>query len=255
MAERKIRIVLADDQFLFAESLQTVLETYTEDMEIIGIAKDGAEAIEIVRRTRPDVVLMDVRMPVLDGVRACSGIHKELPEIRIIMLTTFDDDDDVYEALRHGATGYLLKDIPRADLIAAIYAVNEGVVSISPSIAKQLVTEHSDRASQAAKERGSDPSRLKEAAYWIDRLTKREKDILRLIADGKENHEIALSLCIAEQTVKNNTSLIYATLGVNNRIQAMQLYLKYRDAAAVRDPSALADRPDSGIRVPYRRTE
>jgi DNA-binding NarL/FixJ family response regulator len=241
MAERRIRIVLVDDQLLFAESLQTVLETYTSDMEIVGIAKDGAEAVETVRRTLPDVVLMDVRMPVMDGVRACSAIHSELPEIKIIMLTTFDDDEDVFEALGHGATGYLLKDIPRADLIAAIYAVNEGVVSISPSIAKQLVTE--DRRHEAP--------RARDSTEWLERLTKREKDILRLIAEGRENHEIALCLGIAEQTVKNNVSVIYATLGVSNRIQAMQMFLK---GAAPADASAADGLQDQGTRVPYRRT-
>lgn len=219
---RQVRVLLADDQVLFVESLKNVLETRTKDIEVVGIARDGAEAIAAVERLRPDVILLDVRMPVLDGVKACKIILKRFPQTHIIMLTTFDDDDYVHEALRDGAVGYLLKDIPPAELIISIRAVKEGTVSISPSIARKLVKKVPERAA------GSKP--VARLPYWMSALSKREKDILLLLSDGKENLEISSILNIAEQTVKNNVSIIYSKLGVDNRIQAMKIFLQYKNA-------------------------
>ncbi len=221
---RQVKVLLADDQRLFVESLKNVLKTRTKDIDVVGIAKDGAEAVAATEKLRPDVVLLDVRMPVIDGVRACRMIRKQSPRTHIIMLTTFDDDSYVHEALGCGAVGYLLKDIPPAELIVSIRAVKEGTVMISPSIAKKLARKtHGTDEDRGRRERARAEKSL---PYWISTLSKREKDILLLLAEGKENIEISGILNIAEQTVKNNVSVIYSKLGVENRIQAMRVFLE-----------------------------
>ena len=134
-----IKVLLVDDQILFVESLKTVLETRTKDIKVIEIAHDGWEAVQKVEKEHPHIVLMDVRMPKMDGVEATSIIKKKFPETHVMMLTTFDDDEFVHDALYHGAVGYLLKDIPPDELITAIRAVNEGSVLISQTVAAKIV--------------------------------------------------------------------------------------------------------------------
>ncbi len=219
----KVRILLVDDQVLFIESLKTVLETRTRDFKIVGIAYDGREAIRIVERERPHVVLMDVRMPKMDGVVATRLIHKKYPEIQVMMLTTFDDDEYVHAALHNGAVGYLLKDIPPYELIASIRAMREGAVQISPSIATKLA----DHAYNSVKNAHSSEGGFC-APEWFNALSKREMEILKLLSKGLDNREIAERLYIAEQTVKNHVSIIYSKMGARDRVQAVRMALEIK---------------------------
>lgn len=215
----KIKVVLADDQILFVESLKTVLETRAKDISVVGIAHDGLQAIELAEKEHPDIVLMDVRMPNMDGVEATRTINERYPEIQVVMLTTFDDDEYVREALHYGAVGYLLKDIPPYELITSVRAVKEGAVLISPVIANKLVEQiyrNDNKSSTESEHPNAEPS-------WIGSLSKREKEVLNQISQGYDNKEIAKRLFIAEQTVKNHVSVIYSKLGAHNRMQAMQL--------------------------------
>lgn len=220
---KKIQIILVDDQTLFVESLRTVLETRAEDMEVIGVACDGEKAVELVRQCRPDVVLMDVRMPVMNGVESTRLIKEQYPEIKVLMLTTFDDDQYVVEALRLGAVGYLLKDMPPAELICAVRAVHEGGVLISPKVANKLV----EKIANPAADKGKEPAcPTGQSNLWANELSDREKKILQLMAQGLDNKEIAKTLYIAEQTVKNHVSIIYSKLGVRDRVQASRLVIE-----------------------------
>lgn len=209
----KIKLLLVDDQTLFVESLKTVLRTRAKDMIVIGVANDGPSALEMVAGEQPDVILMDVRMPGMNGVETTRQIKEKFPLIKVLMLTTFDDDDYVVEALKLGAVGYLLKDMPPSELIKAIRAVHEGGVLISPKVAAKIVDK---LINPAGKARNPDP----ELNLLVNELSNREKEVLRLLAQGFDNKEIANRLFIAEQTVKNHVSIIYSKLGVHDRVQA-----------------------------------
>jgi DNA-binding NarL/FixJ family response regulator len=219
---KKIQIILVDDQTLFVESLRTVLETRAEDMEVIGVAFDGSKAVELVGECHPDVVLMDVRMPVMNGVESTKLIKEQYPDIKVLMLTTFDDDQYVVEALRLGAVGYLLKDMPPAELISAVRAVHEGGVLISPKVATKLVEKIASPAEKEKEPASTTPN----SSLWVNELSDREKKILQLMAQGLDNKEIAKTLFIAEQTVKNHVSIIYSKLGVRDRVQASRLVIE-----------------------------
>lgn len=217
----KIKVVLVDDQTLFVESLRTVLETRADDMIVVGVANDGGQAVEVVAQTRPDVVLMDVRMPGINGVESTKTIKERYPETRVLMLTTFDDDQYVIEALRLGAVGYLLKNMPPAELISAIRAVYEGGVLISPQVANKLVG-----LLTGSQNKPEDNQENSEIAALANQLSSREKEILQLMAEGLDNKGIAKKLFIAEQTVKNYVSVIYSKLGVKDRVQASRIVMK-----------------------------
>ncbi len=211
----KIKLLLVDDQTLFVESLKTVLKTRAKDMAVIGVANDGPTAVAMVALEQPDIILMDVRMPGMNGVETTRQIKEKYPLIKVLMLTTFDDDDYVVEALKLGAVGYLLKDMPPAELIKAIRTLHEGGVLISPKVAAKVV----DRLIiPTGKVRNQDP----ESNSLVDELSNREKEVLRLLAQGFDNREIAARLFIAEQTVKNHVSVIYSKLGVHDRVQALR---------------------------------
>lgn len=214
-----IRLLIVDDQVLFAETLQTVIGMKAEDIEVVGLAYNGKEAVEAAERLGPDIILMDVRMPVMDGVQAASYIHGVLPDIRIMMLTTFDDDAYVHDALKGGAVGYLLKNMPSDDLISSIRAVNAGTMQISPSVAAQLVSGNRE-------ERPPGPKREEpageEIVYNIDSLSRREREILYLMSRGYDNSHIAARLFLADQTVKNHISRIYNKLNIHDRMAAMK---------------------------------
>lgn len=210
----KIRVLLVDDQTLFVESLKTVLRTKAKDIVVIGVAFDGPKALELVAAERPDLTLMDVRMPGMTGVEATRAIKERFPEAKVLMLTTFDDDDYVVEALKLGAVGYLLKDTPPAELIMAIRAVHEGGVLISPKVAAKIVDKLSLPPVKERTHPGNDSPSIS------DDLSNREKEVLQLLAQGFDNKEIATRLVIAEQTVKNHVSIIYSKLGVHDRLQA-----------------------------------
>lgn len=206
----KIKVLLVDDQTLFVESLRTILET--ENFDVIGMATDGQSSLELVAHNKPDVILMDVRMPNMSGVECTRILKEKYPELRILMLTTFDDDEYVIEALRYGAAGYLLKDVHSTELVSAIHAVYEGGVLIAPKVATNLVR----KLSQQIEEKTADAKPLNQPE-WLNFLNVREKEILVLMAQGKDNKEIAKCLYVGEQTIKNYVSIIYSKLGVRDR--------------------------------------
>ncbi|GHV91089.1 DNA-binding response regulator [Spirochaetia bacterium] len=222
MAESKLKILLVDDQSLFAESLRTFLNNYADDMNVAGIAPNGKEAVSMAAEHRPDVILMDIRMPEMDGVEAVGKIKKQYPEIKIIMLSTYNEDSFVHSALKAGASGYLLKDISPTELIAAIRALKGGVMQISPEIVRQLVQE---RYTAAAPEENTDATDgINEQSFeWLGDLTHREREIFALMAIGYDNEQIAGKFDLAVQTVRNQVSTIYSKLGVKDRFEIIRL--------------------------------
>jgi DNA-binding NarL/FixJ family response regulator len=208
---KKTKIIIVDDQILFAESLKTVLETRSENIEVVELAANGKEAVKMAEIHTPDLILMDIRMPEMNGVEAVGIIKGRFPEMKVIMLTTFDDDEYIYNALNNGADGYLLKNTPPEKLISSIEAAQNGLVLISPTIIKHL-------AQDSAKHTISH-----EKPEWFDELSKREKQVLKLISSGLTNNEIADELFIAEQTVKNHVSLIYNKLGSHDRLKVIRI--------------------------------
>ena len=206
-----VRVMMAEDQRLFAESLKTLLEIYADDIEIVHIAGNGAEAVEAAARLKPDVILMDVKMPIMDGVEAVRAIIAADASARIVMLSTFNEAGYVNRALEFGAVGYLLKDITPTGLIASIRAVTEGVTQISPAIARRLV------------DRRFESYRVRSGKFdWFENLTLREREVFKLVAKGYDNQEIANELHIAYQTVRNYVSSIYSKLNVQDRFQIIK---------------------------------
>lgn len=215
------RILIADDQQLFAESLKTFITNYADDLEVIGLARDGSEAVSLAADLQPDIILMDVHMPGTNGVEATQQIKERYPDIKVIMLSTFDEDEYVRQALSHGASGYLLKDISPTELIASIRALQSGVLQISPQVAAKLIQGlHDDSRSTMNK--------VAQEFEWFESLTRREREIFTLIATGYDNLLIAEKLCLAEQTVRNHVSMIYSKLDVHDRFQIIQLANKIR---------------------------
>jgi DNA-binding NarL/FixJ family response regulator len=205
----RIRILLADDQRLMREGLRILLEL-EPDLQVVGEAEDGGAALEAYEETRPDIVLMDIRMPGIDGVEATRRIRARWPEARVIILTTFDDDEYIFEGLRAGALGYLLKDASGAELADAVRTVAGGGALIEPSVARKVVAEFARLAT---------PGRPVDAGL-PEPLSEREKNILELLAQGLTNREIAGRLHLAEGTVKNYVTAILQKLGVRDRTQA-----------------------------------
>jgi DNA-binding NarL/FixJ family response regulator len=221
----QIKVLLVDDQRLFVESLRTVIETRATDITVVGVAYNGAEAIECVAKELPDVVLMDVRMPVMNGVESTRLIKEQYPDIKVLMVTTFDDDQYVIDALRLGAVGYLLKDMPPAELITAVRAVYEGGVLISPTVAAKMVEKLTSPV--GTEKEMTDQHDAGTGSYaGINELNGREKKIIQLMAQGYDNKEIARELYVAEQTVKNYVSIIYSKLGVRDRVQVSRLVIE-----------------------------
>jgi DNA-binding NarL/FixJ family response regulator len=204
-----IRVLLVDDQALFREGLSTLLSVYPE-LEIVGEAANGQEALQQAERLRPDVVLMDLRMPVLDGVTATRRLKETRPSCRVIILTTFDDDEYVFDGLRAGAVGYLLKDVSSEKLVEAIRTTARGESFLQPNIAAKLVAEFARM----------DESPTPQAQQLVDPLSQRELEILALVAEGASNKEIGAELFIAEGTVKNHVTNILSKLSVRDRTQA-----------------------------------
>ena len=207
-----IRVLLVDDQALFCEGLRTLLDLQP-DIEVVGEANNGREAIECVARAAPDVVLMDMQMPVLDGVAATRDIRAHHPNTQVIVLTTFDDDEYVFEALRAGAVGYLLKDVASDRLAEAIRCAARGESFLQPSVAAKVVAEFTRLAD-------APHTRARANQALVEPLSDRELEILRLVATGASNKEIAATLFIAEGTVKNHVTNILGKLGVRDRTQA-----------------------------------
>jgi DNA-binding NarL/FixJ family response regulator len=204
-----IKVLLVDDQGLIRQGLKVLLEL-EPDLEIVGEAENGKIAINLVEQLQPDVVLMDVRMPIMDGVAATQEIQNRFPNIKVLVLTTFDDDQYVKAALQNGAMGYLLKDTPSEELAVAIRAVDKGYSQLGPGIVKKLLNQFTPNQPNPTP---SVPSALSE-------LTPREKEVLHLIATGASNREIAQTLYISEGTVKNHVTNILNRLNLRDRTQA-----------------------------------
>jgi DNA-binding NarL/FixJ family response regulator len=205
-----IRVLLVDDQALFREGLETLLSVH-KDIQVVGQASNGQEAVELAAQVQPDVILMDVRMPVLDGVRATRRLTEALSQSRVIVLTTFDDDEYVFDALRAGAAGSLLKDVASARLVEAIRATARGESILEPSVAAKVIAEFTRVSSMVP---------LAQMEQLVEPLSERELEILAWIARGSSNKEIASQLFIAEGTVKNHVTHILSKLGVRDRTQA-----------------------------------
>jgi DNA-binding NarL/FixJ family response regulator len=202
-----IRVLVADDQPLVRSGFRMILEERS-DIELVGQAADGAEAVELARVLDPDVILMDVRMPNLDGVEATRRLVSDGARARILVLTTFDLDDYVYAAIRAGASGFLLKDVEPAELVDAIRVVAAGNSLFGPAATERLVARFAQQASP-----------LQE--HLLERLTEREREILRLLASGLSNAELAQQLYLSETTVKTHVSAVLRKLGVRDRLQAV----------------------------------
>ncbi|WP_406035981.1 response regulator transcription factor [Nocardioides sp. NBC_00163] len=205
-----VKIVVVDDQEMVRSGFVALLSTQP-DIEVVGTAADGSEALQVVRRTHPDVVLMDVRMPVMDGIEALRQLSENpaTAQTKVVMLTTFDADEYVHESLRLGASGFLLKDASPDELASAIRVVHAGEALLSPSVTRQVIAQFA----RAPRRRRADP-RLKQ-------LTEREREVLEHIARGSSNSEIAAELFLAEQTVKTHVSRILGKLGLRDRAQAV----------------------------------
>lgn len=203
-----IRILIVDDQALIRDGLRSLLEAQP-DLQVIGDAEHGADALDLIQAlvqlsTPPDIVLLDIRMPVMDGVAATQQITTKFPDIRVLILTTFDDEEYVSQAIRCGAKGYLLKDTPSKDLAIAIRSVHEGYTYLGPGLMQKALTS---------------PNVFAPVNEHND-LTHREREVLALLCQGAENREIATALFISERTVKNHITNILTRLGLKNRTQA-----------------------------------
>ena len=207
------RVIIVDDQAMVRAGFAALLSAQ-DGIEVVGEAPDGQEGVALCRRTHPDVVLMDVRMPTMDGLEATRRILSSpgvADRARVLMLTTFDIDDYVYEALRAGASGFLLKDAPPADLISAVRVVAAGDALLAPSVTRRLIAEFAQRR----------PAGGGRSALRLGALTDRETEVLTLVARGNSNTEIAQQLYLAEQTVKTHVSRIFTKLDLRDRAQAV----------------------------------
>jgi DNA-binding NarL/FixJ family response regulator len=214
-----VRVVLADDQALLRKGFRMILEA-EDGIEIVGEASDGSDAVRLVELYTPDVVLMDVRMPVLDGIEATRAITTSASgsETRVLILTTFDLDEYAFSALRAGASGFLLKDVPPAELVAAIRTVARGDAVVSPRVTRRLLEEYADKLPDLSPNGGA-PSA--DAHPAIAQLTDREREVLLAVADGLSNAEIAERLYVSEATVKSHVGRLLAKLGLRDRVQAV----------------------------------
>ncbi|MCL4231563.1 MAG: response regulator transcription factor [Dehalococcoidia bacterium] len=203
-----IRVLVVDDQALVRAGFRMILEA-EHDVEVVGEAADGVEAVAAVRRLRPDIVLMDVRMPNLDGIAAARQILAGDAAARVVMLTTFDMDEYVYDALRAGASGFLLKDVPPERLVAGIRAVVSGEALLAPSITRRLIEGFVHRQPARALPGG------------VNELTAREREVLELMAQGLSNAEIATVFVVSETTVKTHVARVLAKLELRDRVQAV----------------------------------
>jgi len=209
----RIRVVIVDDQELFVQGLRSVLQARAKgEIEVVGVAYNGRDAVDLLRRVKADVALVDIKMPIMDGVELTAQIVKNCPGTHVIVLTSYGEEAFVREALSKGAVGYLLKETQPSNLIMAILAVKEGSVLISPAVATKLV-------------RGLDPKEGEKEVVvsekWIEDLTRREKQVLLFLSQGYNNEEISKKLSIEEQTVRNHVSMIYSKIGIHDRIELM----------------------------------
>jgi DNA-binding NarL/FixJ family response regulator len=212
-----IRTMIVDDHALFRRGLEMVLEG-EPDIDLVGQASDGAEAVEKAAESLPDIVLMDIRMPRSNGIEACRAVKEAAPSAKIVILTISDEEEDLFEAIRAGASGYLLKDIPLDEVADTVRAVHGGQSLINPSMAGKLLTEF------AALARRDDEERAQEVP--APRLTEREMQVLKLVARGMNNRDIAKELFISENTVKNHVRNILEKLQIHSRMEAVMVAVR-----------------------------
>ncbi|MEM5773734.1 MAG: response regulator transcription factor [Anaerolineaceae bacterium] len=208
-----IRVLICDDQEFVCEGLKIILSSDPE-IQVIGTALDGQEGLDLMEQNTPDLVLMDLKMPVMNGIQATRAIKQKYPHVFVLVLTTYDDDEWLFDAIRSGAVGYLLKDTPRDDLIAAIKGTVRGKSYIDPSVAGKLLNKIEQKTPIEQQ-----PSHIL--------LNEREKEILHLLVRGLTNADIARQVYLSEGTVRNYTSAIFSKLGVSDRTQAVVAALKY----------------------------
>lgn len=230
-----VRVLVVDDQQLVRDGIASLLRVQ-DGIEVLATATNGQEALEAALHWQPDVILMDIRMPIMDGVTATLQLRRQLPACHILMLTTFDDDEYIQDALQAGAHGYLLKDIPASDLALAVRAAAQGIFQFDPSIAGKVVATFVPpkrrQGSEAGIDSGDSSISTGQASNTFGEaspgdLTNREVEVLRLIATGATNREIAERLVISEGTVKNHLSNVFSRLGLRDRTQAV-LYARER---------------------------
>ena len=207
------KIVICDDQKIVCEGLQTIINA-DPDLEVVGTAYDGEEVLDLIKATMPDLVLMDLKMPKMNGVLATRKIKEDYSNIYVLVLTTYDDDEWIFDAIRSGAAGFLLKDTPPTELIRSIKGTLEGMSFIDPQVAGKLLSEYADNFGKS-----QPPSHYT--------FTERERDILDLLSKGFSNSEIADKLFLAEGTVRDYTSVLLKKLGVSDRTQAAILAIRY----------------------------
>ena len=212
--EGTIRLLICDDQAIVCEGLRAILEPI-QQIEVVGVANNGVDAIALTRATQPNLVLMDLKMPQMNGIQATKAICEQFPDVRILVLTTYDADEWVIDAIRAGAAGYVLKDTPQEDLIKAIMETMKGWSHIDPQVAGKLFKHVAVQADRVVPDQ-----------KLISQLSERERDVLRLLATGLSNADIAQTLFLSDGTVKNYVSIIFSKLGVADRTQAAILAIR-----------------------------
>ena len=208
-----IRVLICDDQLVICDGLELILATDPE-LEVVGAVQDGAQAVVDVGRLQPDVVLMDLKMPGMNGIQATRLIHQQYPQVKVLVLTTFGDDEWVFDAIRSGASGYLLKGTPRAELIRAVKGTAAGTTHVDPNVAGKLFAQLA-----------STPAHHE--TTMVSDLSEREQEVLKLLAQGLTNAEISERLFLTKGTVRNYVSAILEKLGVEDRTQAALIAVRY----------------------------
>jgi DNA-binding NarL/FixJ family response regulator len=208
-----MKVIICDDQAIVRDGLEMLLKL-EPDIQVVGLADDGAAAVEMVAKKTPDLVLMDLKMPIMNGVEATRQIRREFPQVKVLVLTTYDDDEWVFDAIQAGASGYLLKDTPRDEVIKAIRGTVTGKTYVDPSVAGKVLRQASSHQTQPA-------------TLITSKLTDREIEVLRLIAKGLSNTDIADRLFLSEGTVRNYVSATMAKLGVTDRTQAAVIAIQH----------------------------
>jgi DNA-binding NarL/FixJ family response regulator len=208
-----MKILICDDQAVIRDGLEMLLNL-EKDFQVVGAAQDGAEALELIAKKQPDVVLIDLKMPGMNGIEAIREIRARFPNVKALVLTTYDDDEWLFDAIRAGASGYLLKDTPRQKIVEAIRGTAEGKSFVDPSVAGKLLNQVASRQTQPA-------------SILTEKLTERELDVLRLVAKGIPNSEIAALLHLSEGTVRNHVSAILDKLGASDRTQAAVMAIQH----------------------------
>lgn len=208
-----MKIIICDDQAVVRDGLEMMLNL-EKDIQVVAVAQDGAQAVELTAQKQPDLVLMDLKMPGMNGIEATRQIHARFPAVKVLVLTTYDDDEWVFDAIRVGASGYLLKDTPREKVVEAIRGTVAGKSFVDPAVAGKLLDQVASRRAQ--------PTSL-----LTDKLTERETEVLSLLARGLNNSEIAGQLHLSEGTVRNHVSAILEKLGVSDRTQAAVIAIQH----------------------------